>query len=348
MFLLMPFILFLSPSCKTVTDASTGATKVISQEGNSLFHQTKETSLKVGKIEVTGEVKNPGTIRLDALYKREVFVKESVKEGNEIKLIGAYRYSGYSLFDILNPYIQNKKNGEAFKPPIDLYVIIGNAKGESVVFSWSEIFYTNNPHQIIIATESAPIEPHRKKVDFPVGTICKVVAANDLYACRMLENPTTIKVVSFDKKEYPIQKNLNPAYSPDIKVFLNNETSFIIPEVTDSARFIKYNATFYGMGMGYHPVPYFQGPALQDFLKKGIDLYSPDLISHGLVCFVGIDGYRSVYSFSELFNRTDQVLPILSVVKDKMDGGYYRIFLPSVFYADMSVKGLAEIYFFKE
>jgi len=96
--------------------------------------------------------------------------------------------------------------------------------------------------------------------------------------------------------------------------------------------------------MGYHPSESFSGPQLQHLLEEKISLQNPEMIQKGLVCFAGLDGYRTIFSYSELFNRADQVFPILSVNND--DGGYYRIFLPADFYADRSVKALSEIYFF--
>ncbi|MDD3877659.1 MAG: hypothetical protein PHT69_13645 [Bacteroidales bacterium] len=336
-------------SCNNIIDAFSGASKTMEQDGNSLFHQTDETTLKVGELFIGGEVEEPGKVELDDYYKREVFIKESTyDESTGINFIGAYRYRGYSLFDLLNPFNQKKKNMEAFKPAIDLYIIIENEAGDNVVFSWSEIFHTNIPHQIIIATESAPIVPHRKEVDYIVGDTWKVVAANDLFSYRTLENPSKITVLSFDKKDYPIQKGLSPMYSPDIKVVFEDGRNFTINEITDTTTYTRYYASFYGMGMGFHEVPYFQGPLLNDLLKDSVNFFDPEWIRNGLVCFSGQDGYRSIYSFSELFNRTDQVSHMLSVAFDKMDGGYYRIFHPAEFYADRSVKSLKEMYFFKE
>jgi len=339
--------IFLFPSCSKIIDAFTGASKPMKLNGNSLYHQTETSGMKTGELEILGEVEKQGKVNFKDFYTREVYVKEMLQSSSIDTLIGAYRYIGYSLFDLLHPFNQNKKSMEKFKPLTDLYVIIENDAGEQVVFSWAEIFLVNNPHQIIIATENATIEPYRKEVNYPVAKIWKVVAANDLYAYRWLENPSKIKVVSFDKKEYPIIKGMKPMYSPDVKVIINNKILLTIPEISDSSNFIKYRSCFYGMGMGYHPAPYFQGPVLNDFLKDSIDLLSPELIKHGLISTVGLDGYRAVYSFSELFNRTDQIPAILAIVHNKHDGGYYRIFHPSDFYADRSVKGLAEIYFFE-
>jgi hypothetical protein len=346
------FFLLILHSCtyiqENIIDGFSGASKKMEQDGNSLFHQTAEHSLETGNIKVKGEVEEEGMIDLDDYYKREVFVKECTLKNNKMEFIGAYRYCGYSLFDLLHPFDVEKKNAEEFRSSIDMYVVIGNAKGETTVFSWSEIFHTNNPHQIIIATESAQIEPYKKEVDYPKGKCWKIVAANDLYAYRNIENPTSIKVVSFDKKKYPIQKGLDPNFSPEVKVILDNKEAFTIEAIDDSSIFTKYYSCFYGMGMGFHEAPYFEGPDLPSLFQDSINILNTEYLQHGLACFVGKDGYRCVYSFSELFNRTDQVFPILSIANDKNDGGYYRVFHPSDFYADRSVKGLAEIFLFTE
>ncbi|MBE0663431.1 MAG: hypothetical protein IH597_13305 [Bacteroidales bacterium] len=350
LFLLLLSALFLQ-SCNllpdAVADAITGATKTMATDGNSLFHQTKEVSLKTGTLTVEGEVKTPGEINLDNHYKQEVFIKESLYDAESgINFIGAYRYRGYSLFDLLHPFNHEKKNAEVFRPAIDLYVVIENATGERVSFSWSEIFHTNNPHQIIIATEAAPIVPYRKEVNYETGDTWKVVAANDLFAYRVLVDPVKITVYSFDKKEYVINRDLEPLYSQEIQVMQDDQQIASIPMIEDEDAYTRYYSSFYGMGMGYHAARYFQGPLLSKLLEGSIDFFDPELNRHGLVCFAGLDGYRSVYSYSELFNRTDQVMHILAVPENPMDGGFYRIFHPSEFYADRSVKSLAEIYFF--
>ena len=333
---------------KKLADAITGATKTMATDGNSLFHQTDEISLKTGTLVIEGEVKTPGKVNLDNHYKREVFIKESLYDAdNGINFIGAYRYRGYSLFDLLHPFNHEKKNAEVFRPAIDLYVVIENAGGESVSFSWSEIFHTNNPHQIIIATEAAPIVPYRKEVNYKTGDTWKVVAANDLFAYRVLVDPVKITIHSFDKKAYVINRDIEPMYSQEVQVFHNDKQIATIPQIEDEGAYTRYYSSFYGMGMGYHDAKYFQGPLLSKLLDGSIDFFDPKMNRHGLVCFAGLDGYRAIYSYSELFNRTDQVMPILAVPENPIDGGFYRIFHPAEFYADRSVKSLAEIFIFR-
>jgi hypothetical protein len=339
--------------CKNVsnslTDAITGASLQMAANGNSLYHQSDTKELTIAGIRVEGEVEQPGTIDLSKFYQREVFLKETIlNDNNEREFIGAFRYRGYSLFDLLHPFKVNKKNAELFRPAIDLYVVIENDKGESVSFSWSEIFHTNNPHQVIIATEVAQIKPYRKEVEYKTGENWKVVAAGDLFANRTLENPVSITVKSFDLKDYPINRDLDPAFSPEVTVIMEEEPVLAIPQITDETKIIRYHSTFYGMGMGYHDTRYFDGISLTSVLQNSMNLFDGEWIQNGLVCFASVDGYRAIFSYSELFNRLDQTAPLLSIPDNPEEGGYYRIFLQSDFYADRSVKALKEIYFFRE
>ncbi len=346
------FIVFLS-SCNllpdSLVDAISGASKPMVTDGNSLFHQTDETSMQTGELEILGEVESPGKVNFNKHYKREVVIKEAEyhpKRG--IEFIGAYRYKGYSLFDLLHPFNHDKKNADTFRPAIDLYIEIANDVGESVVFSFSEIFHTNIPHQVMIATEVAPIYPYRTDVEYPIAETWRVVAANDLFAWRVLENPVSVTVRSFDEKEIPIDRDIEPLFSPSIEVMIQNERLTTIEPMKNDLQRVSYFSNFYGMGMGYHENETFKGYRLQDVFKGKLDMFNPQWNRNGLVCFVGLDGYRAIYSYSELFNRTDQVAPILAVPDNPGKDGCFRIYHPAEFYADRSVKALKEMYFFKK
>jgi hypothetical protein len=333
---------------KSVADSNSDATVITPSKGNSVFYESEVVKMKTGTITVKGEVKNPGPVDFGKLYKHEIVMREAVINGSdEVRFNGAFRYIGYSLLDILQSFIISKKNEAAFKPQIDLYIVIENDKGESIVFSWSEIFHTSNLHQVLIATESAPIKPHKAEVNYEIGDTWKVVAGNDLYSYRILDNPTSITIYSFDKKEFPIDKSMGAMmYSPNVKLIIDDKVVMTIPAIEDESRFICYNTVHYGMGMGYHENTVFKGLSLIPLMKENINIFDKDKIRNGLICFASIDGYRSVFSFSELFNRCDQAFPILAVPKNPKNGGYYRIFLPSDFFADRSVKSLKEMYFF--
>jgi hypothetical protein len=108
-------------SCSLIPDswagAITGASKAMALDGNSLYHQTDEISLEPGELEVAGGVKSPGRVNLNNHYKKEVFIKEArYYRDTGTEFIGSYRYRGYSLFDLLHPLNQEKKNAEEFHP----------------------------------------------------------------------------------------------------------------------------------------------------------------------------------------------------------------------------------------
>jgi hypothetical protein len=248
---------------------------------------------------------------------------------------------------LLNPFIVEKKNAEEFRPATDVYIIIENDKGERVVFSWAEIYLTNIPHQVIIATEQASIEPYKREVDYPKGNVWKVVAANDLFAFREIENPTRITVKSFDKKDYVIDRELNEPFSPTVNIIINDELKYVVDD-KNKELIRKYNSVFYGMGMGYHDTPSFEGVLLSSFVDEDLKLDESKWMRNGLACVVGKDGFRNIFSVSELFNRVDQVHPILAIPSVDSGSGQFRLYHPSVFYADFSVKNLAEIYMFTE
>src|SRR5271157_1331301 len=94
---------------------------------NNFYDNTETYKLSGGEIEVTGEVENPGKVDLSGLPEHSVIVKETLlKDDGSNAFIGACRYDGCSLFDILNNRIVRKKNASEFNSVIDLYVEIEN------------------------------------------------------------------------------------------------------------------------------------------------------------------------------------------------------------------------------
>ncbi len=136
-----------------------------SQETTNDFYDDAETYRLKGatKIEIAGEIGNPGIIDITGLPLRSLIIKEAVSSGDSNRFVGAYRYDGYSLYDVLNHAVLKKKNEAVFPPIIDMYVTVENESGESVVISWGELYYPNHRHEIIIATHVTRIVPSKTK-----------------------------------------------------------------------------------------------------------------------------------------------------------------------------------------
>lgn len=313
---------------------------------NNFYDNTITYNLPINRIEVTGEVENPGFIDLLSLTKRSLIVKETLLNsagGNNF--VGAYRYDGYSLFDILNGFILKKKNADEFNQIIDVYVEIENDKGEKAVFSWGEIFYPNDLHKIIIAGSVSRIVPSKADDLWPIPAESRLVAANDLITERNISNPVRIKVISYPKS-FRVLRNLYPMYSKKIKIFEDDNIKGEISAIPAGMNIDTINIIFYGRGKGIHSTLPFSGVLLKDLIKNYYPL-SKENIKTGIVCIVGKDGYRSVLSYSELFNRNDSQEFLLVPSEREEDGGLFRIIVASDFFSDRAIKSITEIHLSK-
>lgn len=310
---------------------------------NSFFDNSELVSLKCSDISVGGEVTNPGIVDFSKLQLRDIIVKETVLENGEEKFVGAFRYVGYSLSDILNPFITAKLNSEAFPPLIDAYIEIENAKGEKVVFSWGELYYANRMHDIIIATGVSRIVPEKSKDMWVLPDQAKIVAGNDLITVRNISNPVKITVKSWANNDVEIIKGKKPLFSPKIDIY--NEAK-IVKTITAESDFSKsktLHTIFYGKGRGLHSTEPFTGLDMKDVLSDLQDFNTANIMTN-LVAVVADDGYRTIYSYSELCNRNDQSGVLLICNPELTDKGIFRLFPSCDFFSDRSINGISRIY----
>ena len=312
---------------------------------NNNFYDNEETFvLTPVELEVSGEIENPGKVDFSNLQKRSVIVKETVlKEDGSNTFVGAYRYDGYSLFDILNDRKLKKSNAEEFRPIIDVYVEIENNHGEKVVISWGEIYYPNYLHSIIIATDVMRIVPSKTKELWPLPVECKLVIGNDLITERNISSPTRITVRSYPRS-YSVNRELNPLFSDEVKVIHGEKPIETMTSIPANLQKETLHTVFYGKGRGIHSTQPFTGIYLKDYLTGKIPFNRQNL-REGLVILVGIDGYRSAYTFSEIMNRNDQAEVLIVPCPGEKDGGKFRIFPSCDFFSDRAVKALSAIYF---
>ena len=321
------------------------ATKVIPDKAdrNNNFYDNEVTySLPLKELFITGEVENPGKVDFSKLVKRSVIVKECLMKGDTANIfVGAYRYDGYSLFDILNDRILKKKNAADFRPIIDLYVEIENDRGEKIVLSWGEIYYPNFLHNTIIATEVMRIVPSKTKELWPLPTESKLIVGQDLISERNISSPVKITVISYSRN-YLINRELSPLISGKVNIFAGEDKIDSLTAIPARLQKETLHTIFYGKGRGIHSTQPFSGVYLKDYLAGKINFNRKNL-RKGLVVCAGIDGYRSVYSFSEIMNRSDQEEVLLVPCPEEKDGGKFRIFPSCDFFSDRAVKALSEI-----
>ena len=311
-------------------------------ENNDFYDNVPFKELPFDSIEIAGEVTSPGRLSLKGLPLHQVMVREAVLNGTETKFIGAYVYQGYSLFDILKDQILAKKNKDQFSSPIDLMVIVENKKGEQVIFSWGEIFYPTVLHSQIIGVKVAPIIPSSTGETWPLPTNPKIVAANDLFSERNLDSPVKITVKSFPLA-MATEKGKKPLFSPQIKIYIKGEEKGSLDKLPQDTLILNLPAVFFGRGQGFHGVNYFQGVPLRLVLEKYLGSQPINYRTAHLV-IIGDDGYRAVYTASEIFNRNDNQETIICD-RGQQNGGRFSLFSIGDFFSDRAVKAIKEIRF---
>jgi hypothetical protein len=310
---------------------------------NNFYDNTETFNLPVLELVVEGEIANPGKVDFSTLSKHSVIVKETLLDsiGGD-RFTGAFRYDGYSLFDILEKRIIKKTNSEEFNPIIDLFVEIENDKGEKIVFSWGEIFYPNNLHKILIASSVSRIVPSKTKELWTLPEASRIVAASDLITERNISNPVRITVRSYPKS-FPVVKGLSPMISEKILLFNGVEQIGELYSIPETLQDETFNTIFYGRGKGIHSTTPFSGVMLREALRTYYPVNRENLRS-GIMCISGEDGYRCALSYSEIFNRNDQQEFLLIKTAAGKDGGLFRLFAAADFFSDRAIKSVNRIH----
>jgi hypothetical protein len=292
-------------------------------------------------IEICGEVSNPGTIDLSKFPLHSVIVKEAQLVDGSTKFIGAYRYDGISLYDILDHFILQKKNQKEFAPIIDLYVEIENEAGEKAILSWGEIYYPIHRHEILIATKVARIVPSKTKELWPLPQETKLVVASDLITERNISKPTKIRVVSASKK-FEVNKGMDPMFTPELSIFEAEDQKANLKKLPKEIDEVIYETIFYGRGRGIHSTTPFQGIMIKDELLKHFAL-TPERIQKAYFIISAEDGYHGVFTYSEIINRNDQSELLLIDVGEK-NAGKFRLFPAMDFFSDRAIKSAKGVY----
>lgn len=344
------FLITFTVSCQNITPDD--AKKLITDDyqkidstdqTNNFYDNEKVYDLACNDIEISGEINNPGLADLNSLPLRTLIVKEALPTNDGNKFVGAYRYDGYSLFDILNLHTPDKLNQKAFPPVIDLYVIVENAKGEKAVFSWGEIFYPNHLHEIIVATKVMRIVPSKTKELWPLPEQAKIVVGHDLLSSRNIDSPVKITVKSAGR-EFEIEKGMNPMFAPEIDIFVDDQKTMSITKPLENIQTLHYESIFYGRGRGIHSTTPFSGQPVKEILSDQLP-ENAENIQNAFLIVAAKDGYRGVYTYSEIFNRNDQAELLLVYMPEEQKGGAFRLFPSSDFFSDRAILSVDRIYF---
>ncbi len=329
-----------SPGAATPAVPDTQAAAPPSGRTTNDFYDGAETVVLPGTttIEVDGEIANPGRLDLTTLPLRSVIVKETILKDGGNAFVGAYRYDGYALDDVLNRIVLQKKNEREFRRIIDAYVEVSNDKSESAVLSWGEIYYPVHRHEILIATRVMHIVPTKSRDRWPLPTETRLIVPTDLITERNIANPARVTVRSLDDP-FVAGTAGSRLFSPEFAIAEDGQT--VARVTTTGASTQEYPTVFYGRGRGIHGVTTFKGVPLKAVLQPVVPV-TRESLRRGLLTVAGKDGYRAAFTAAEVMNRCDQS-EVLLIDDGEADGGRFRLFASNDYFSDRAVKLLSEI-----
>ncbi|MBN1627107.1 MAG: hypothetical protein JW944_11335 [Deltaproteobacteria bacterium] len=308
-------------------------------------------------IAVTGMVKQPLTLAMEDLARFQtvkVQLNEVMKDGT---FRGVFYYQGVTLRNLLDTAIIEKKD-KSFSKHIDMAIKIRNREGKEVVLSWGEIYYRNSG-DIIVATSAAPIMPHKscaschessfykpymdqlsRGIEFP-----KLVVGSDGYSDRCLEGIVSIEVIDPPQNKGVTGDSSAELSTPSFKItgIVKNEMT-----VTDVSKYQdkEMEVIFVGEGKGFHGIRDYSGASLYALLDDaGIDY---DLTT--AIQVSAPDGYRSLFSYGEIFLNRDKESIFVADIEDGKaikEGGKFFLIPTDDIMADRDVKSIKEIQVFK-
>ncbi len=304
----------------------------------SFFDDSELKEYSLQSILVDGEVENPGSVDLQMLSTNGFPTKIVVYGKDKNKFVGSYFVSGYSLFDIINQKKVKKANEAEFKPAVDLYVIVENDKGEKVVFSWGELFYSKNNYRAVIVKTIRAINPSKMKMKWPLPETTVLVCGDDAFNFRSISNPTKITVKSF-VGNYSKEK-VKEIYTPEFSL-ISSDANVTVKGISGIEK-RKFRGLGYGHGMGWKGTEEVEGLVLKDVMNKYFTVDEKQIAST-ILCASAKDGYRVTYSLSEIINRNDMNDFLLIEKNDSKEEGKYNLFATPDFFVDRNVRSVEKI-----
>nr|NQU94080.1 hypothetical protein [Bacteroidota bacterium] len=206
-----------------------------------------------------------------------------------------------------------------------------------------EIYYPNHLNQILIAGSVMRIVPSKTKELWPIPENSKVIASTDLITERNISQPSKI-IVRSATRSFEVNKGMKPMFSPKVEVFSGNEPKLTISGPPSGMPTTTYETIFYGRGRGIHSTTPFGGYLLKDVLANQVK-YDADNITNGILIIAAEDGYRAVFTYSEVFNRNDQAEVLLVYEPENANGGAFKLFPAGDFFSDRAIKSVNSIHF---
>ncbi|MCK5055301.1 MAG: hypothetical protein KAT34_01490 [Candidatus Aminicenantes bacterium] len=269
-----------------------------------------------------------------------------VSPGGEI--LGAYIYTGIPVLYIMEGIVAEKKESDVFDRPLDMVVIFTSYSGKTSCFSYGELTTANDSLPIILAYHREPILPSKDpgKYDrnkYPENiTGLRLVCPREPDTARYLDNVVRMtfkRPATPDELLPPMQKNKKCSSNSVECVEGQNKwpASFEDVPVKEISGWFRIG---HGRGIKGDSRYTASGYHLSTFLKRNF----PGCTAGDFFIFVACDGYRSIFSGSEMFRTSagDSFL-LLKTLNGEPPKDGITVGAIGDFFVDRCVRGLTHI-----
>lgn len=282
---------------------------------------------------------------LNGFASTRVRTKEFSPEG---KFFGAYAYTGIPVFNILEGIAPEKEAGAVFNQPLDILVKLISASGESMGFTFNELIMADDSLPVTLAYHREPIKPtsdnvkdsYDKNIYIEPLAGLRLIVPGEPDVSRYLDD-----IVKITYTTLPAPDDLLPAREKGTKC-VSTSITCIDGEKTYKATFenimriYKKDWVLIGHGHGYEKNVNAEGFELRSFLEVNFK----DISTDDYFLFVACDGYRCLFSWSEIFaNKKGKDIMIADKINGDLPDTGYRLAPTADFFTDRSMWALVYV-----
>ncbi len=271
-------------------------------------------------LRVTGKLKREYFLSaeyLSTLSTVRIRTKEVTSEG---KVMGAYFYQGIPLYFILDGIAPHKDITDQFDRPLDMVITFISKSGLTSNFSYGELTMCDDNNPVTLAFHRTPLLPskdpgkyNKNKYKNPLKGF-RLICPGDLYDDRYLENVIAVKLTLLPSSDnlFPVLSKGKECSSKELFYIKNGKKLKSSLENIPLITIANWFRIGHGRGIKSKKHEVVKGYLLRSWIKKHYGPGKPD----DFYIFAGCDGYRSVFSWAEIY-RTENGKKMILVNGEK-------------------------------
>ncbi len=316
--------------------AVTGATKVVLAKQAPSGITLKVTGMVKQEYQFAGDAFN-------ALATACVRTREVSPEG---EFLGAYRYTGVPVFNILDGVAPMKPKDVVYDSPLDMVVTFTSRSGKSVHFSYGELTMSDDGYPVMLAFHREEIKPNENPDEYDKNvfteniTGLRLICPKEPDTKRYLDEVVTMtfQLQKIPDAMLPAKKRGTKCSADSLSCIRDGKASAAVYAGVTEQRVAHWIRV--GHGRGYKGIDSAEGYNLRSFLTRNF----PGCGDDDFFMFVACDGYRVLFSGREIFSTDDgDSFMLLKSLNGKKPTGNNMLAPVKDYFVDRDVWGLSHI-----